>query len=206
MINNYKSKYNNIISACIMVCLFVCTGCPNNSSAGVPDSINDRKAGSASVISELPDIIDTDKSIVVTDNSFVCLSNMQPVRGFFVGNLLGKVEETVAAAKQPAGALYPPGSIVQLVPAEAMVKHHKGWNSKTSDWEFFELDVTEKGTKIKVRGTTQVVNKFGGNCFECHRQAEPQWDFICEQGHGCDSLPIPDFLIHWTQRNDPRCD
>ena len=206
MINNYKSKYNNIVSACIMVCLFVCTGCTNISSAGVPDSINDQKAGSASVISELPDIIDTDKSIVVTDNSFVCLSNMQPVRGFFVGNLLGKVEETVAAAKQPTGATYPPGSIVQLIPAEAMVKHHKGWNAKTNDWEFFELDVREEGAKIKVRGSTQVVNKFGGNCFECHKQAEPQWDFICEEGHGCDPLPIPDFLIRWTQRNDPRCE
>lgn len=29
---------------------------------------------------------------------------------------------------------------------------------------------------------------------------------ICEEGHGCDPLPIPDFLIRWTQGNDPRCD
>lgn len=198
--------HNNIISAFLLVCLFDCAGCTNLSSVDVPDSNNDQKAGSASVTWELLDVIDPDKSIMVTDNSFVCLSNMQPVRGFFVGNLLGKVEETLAAAKQPTGAPYPPGSIVQLIPAEAMVKHHKGWNSKTNDWEFFELDVTEEGAKIKVRGSTQVVNKFGGNCFECHQQAEPQWDFICEEGHGCDPLPIPDFLIRWTQRNDPRCD
>ena len=197
---------NNIISAFLLVCLFVCSGCMNVSSTDAPDSNIDQKAGSASVTSELLDVIDPDKSIMVTDNSFVCLSNMQPVRGFFVGNLLGKVEETVAAAKQPTGAPYPAGSIVQLIPAEAMVKHHKGWNSKTNDWEFFELDVTEEGAKIKVRGSTQVVNKFGGNCFECHQQAEPQWDFICEEGHGCDPLPIPGFLIRWIQRNDPRCD
>lgn len=198
---------NNIISVFLLLGLFVCAGCTNVSPADAPDSNNALSADSASVSSELlEDVIDHDKSIMVTDNSFVCLSNMQPVRGFFVNNLLGKVAETVAAAKQPAGAPYPPGSVVQLIPAEAMVKHHKGWNAKTNDWEFFELDVTQEGAKIKVRGSTQVVNKFGGNCFECHQQAEPQWDFICEEGHGCDPLPIPDFLIRWTQGNDPRCD
>ena len=201
---NCHSK--NIINAFLLVGLLVCAGCTNVSSVDAYDSNNDLNAGLASEASTSLDVIDPDKSIMVTDNSFVCLTNMQPVRGFFVGNLLGKVEETLAAAKQPAGAPYPPGSIVQLIPAEAMVKHHKGWNSKTNDWEFFELVVTEEGAKIKVRGSTQVVNKFGGNCFECHQMAKPQWDFICEEGHGCEPLPIPDFLIRWTQRNDPRCD
>lgn len=201
---DFHSK--NIIKALMLLALFLCAGCTNVSSSDAPDSNNDLNAGLALVASTSPEVIDTDKSVMVSDDSFVCLSNMQPVRGFFVGNLLGKVAATLAAAKEPAGAPYPPGSIVQLIPAEAMVKHHKGWNSKTNDWEFFELVVTEAGAKIKVRGSTQVVNKFGGNCFECHQMAKPQWDFICEEGHGCDPLPIPDFLIRWTQRNDPRCD
>jgi len=149
---------------------------------------------------------DPDKAIPVTGDTFVCLKEMHPVRGFFVANILDKLDDTVAAAMQPEGAPYPPGSLVQLIPAEAMIKHHKGWSAKTNDWEFFELDVSEEGSKIKVRGTTQVKNKFGGNCFECHQKAEPQWDFICEEGHGCDSLPIPDFLIRRIQRGDPRCD
>jgi len=149
---------------------------------------------------------DPDKAIPVTGDTFVCLKEMHPVRGFFVGNILDKLDDTVAAAMQPEGAPYPPGSVVQLIPAEAMIKHHKGWSAKTNDWEFFELDVSEAGSKIKVRGTTRVKNKFGGNCFECHQKAEPQWDFICEEGHGCDSLPIPDFLIRRLQRGDPRCD
>jgi hypothetical protein len=149
---------------------------------------------------------DPGKAITVTAESFVCLKKMYPVRGFFVGNLLGNLDVTVAAAMQSEGASYPPGSIVQLIPGEAMIKHHPGWNAATNDWEFFELDVSEQGTKIKVRGTTQVVNKFGGNCFECHQKAKPQWDFICEQDHGCDPLPIPDFIIRWSQRGDPRCD
>ena len=149
---------------------------------------------------------DSSKAIPVTGDTFVCLKKMHSVRGFFVGNLLNKLDDTVSAAMQPEGAPYPPGSIVQLIPAEAMIKHHKGWSAKTNDWEFFALDVSEEGTKINARGTTQVKNKFGGNCFECHQKAKPQWDFICEEGHGCDSLPIPDFLIRRAQRNDPRCD
>lgn len=163
------------------------------------------------VAEELPspvqqDTPDSSKAIPVSDDTFICLKKMHPVRGFFVGNLLDKLDDTLAAAMQPGGAPYPPGSIVQLIPAEAMIKHHKGWSAKTSDWEFFELDVSEEGSTIKARGTTQVKNKFGGNCFECHQKAEPQWDFICEEGHGCDSLPIPDFLIRRLQRDDPRCD
>jgi hypothetical protein len=152
------------------------------------------------------DVTDPAKAIPVNADSFVCLKKMHPIRGFFVSNLLNDLDDTVAAAMAPQGAVYPPGSVVQLIPAEVMVKHHKGWNTKTNDWEFFELAVSEEGSKIKVRGTTQVVNKFGGNCFECHQKAEPQWDLICEQDHGCDSLPIPDFVIRWTQRGDPRCD
>ena len=152
------------------------------------------------------DVTDPDKAIPVTEDSFICLNKMHPVRGFFVNNLLDKLDDTVAVAMSPEGGTYPPGSVVQLIPAEVMVKHHKGWNTKTNDWEFFELDVAEKGAKIKVRGTTQVVNKFGGNCFDCHLKAEPQWDFICEDDHGCDSLPIPDFVIRWLQSGDPRCD
>lgn len=152
------------------------------------------------------DVTDSTKAISVTEDSFVCLKKMHPVRGFFVSNLLDNLDDTVAAAMSPQGATYPPGSVVQLIPAEVMVKHHKGWNKKTNDWEFFELNVSKEGAKIKVRGTTQVVNKFGGNCFECHQKAEPQWDLICEQNHGCDSLPIPDFMIRWTQNGDPRCD
>jgi len=145
------------------------------------------------------------KAIPVTIDDFVCLDDMTAVRGFFVANLLGNIDATVAAAKNKSGATYPPGSVVQLIPAEVMVKHRPGWNPVTNDWEFFELDVAEEGSKIKVRGTTNVINKFGGNCFSCHSKAAPQWDLICEKNHGCDSLPIPDFLIRMTQNSDERC-
>ena len=78
-------------------------------------------------------ITDPSKEILVNKDTFVCLKKMHPVRGFFVGNLLGQLDDTIAAANQPEGAFYPPGSIVQLIPTEVMIKHHKGWSEKTND-------------------------------------------------------------------------
>ena len=145
------------------------------------------------------------KPIEITEASFTCIRDMKAVRGFYVSNLLGNTEATLAAANAPDGAKYPPGSIVQLVPGEAMVKHHPGFNAATNDWEFFELDTAATGTKIKVRGTTNAVNQFGGNCLACHAKAEAKWDMICEQGHGCDPIPVTPVMARAIQNTDPRC-
>ncbi|MGH8177779.1 MAG: hypothetical protein ACREV5_16105 [Steroidobacter sp.] len=130
---------------------------------------------------------------------------MTPVRGFFVTNLLGDIEDTVKIANSPNGGRYPPGSLIQLVPTEVMIKHQDGWNPATNDWEFFELDVTGAGSKVKVRGATEVVNRFGGNCFACHAAAKPEWDLVCEKDHGCAPLPITTERIVAIQKADPRC-
>ena len=45
---------------------------------------------------------------------------MTPVRGFFVANLLGETDATVKVAQAGQGE-YPVGSLVQLVPGEAMI-------------------------------------------------------------------------------------
>lgn len=149
--------------------------------------------------------IATDGKITITDKTFDCVTRMQPVRGFFVSNLLGNQAATFAAARSPTGGDYPPGSVVQLVPTEAMVKHPKGFSPATRDWEFFELDVTQSGTKILKRGFAEVFNRFGGNCFGCHVKAQPQWDMICETGHGCDPIPLTPAMFGALQRTDPRC-
>ncbi len=86
-----------------------------------------------------------------------------------------------------------------------MIKHEAGWNEETNDWEFFELNVSEAGSEIAVRGTTEVVNRFGGNCFGCHMLARPEWDLICGTGHGCAPLPIDRATIANMQNADPRC-
>ena len=145
------------------------------------------------------------KPIEITEASFGCIRDLKAVRGFYVGNLLGNIDATVAAANAANGATYPPGSVVQLVPGEAMVKHHPGYNAATKDWEFFELDALPTGTKIRVRGATDVVNQFGGNCLSCHAQAEAKWDMICEQTHGCAPIPVTPVMARAIQNTDPRC-
>jgi hypothetical protein len=139
-------------------------------------------------------------------NSFRCITKMTPVRHFYVDNLRGHLDATLAAAKSPTGAVYPPGSVVQLIPGEAMVKRDKGFNTATHDWEFFELDVSKDGTKIRKRGFVDVVNRFGGNCFGCHIVARPEWDLVCESDHGCAPIPLTRAMSGALQRTDPRCD
>ena len=125
-----------------------------------------------------------DDKITITDKSFGCMTQLKPVRGFFVGNLVGNVRDTLKVARSKTGGTYPPGSVVQLVPTEVMVKQPAGFNVATRDWEFFELDVSKSGSVIRKRGFAEVVNRFGGNCFGCHVKAHPEWDMICETTHG----------------------
>jgi len=139
-------------------------------------------------------------------SSFRCITKMTPVRQFYVDNLQGSLDATLATANSPMGAVYPPGSVIQLIPGEAMVKRDRGFNAATHDWEFFELDVSKDGTRIRKRGTADVVNRFGGNCFGCHVPAAAQWDLICETGHGCAPIPVTRAMIGAVQRTDPRCD
>jgi hypothetical protein len=143
--------------------------------------------------------------IPIDDKSFGCISTLKPVRGYFVGNLLGKLSATLKVAESKTGGVYPAGSVVQLVPTEVMVKQLPGFSPATHDWEFFELDVSKDSTKIRRRGFAEVVNRFGGNCFACHVKARPEWDFVCETGHGCDPIPLTEPMIGALQRTDPRC-
>ena len=142
--------------------------------------------------------------LTVDESSFPNLADLTPVRGFFVENLSGDLDATLAVAQSSDGGTYPVGSLVQLVPGEAMVKREAGFSPGTNDWEFFELDVSAEGTEIRARGGVEVVNRFGGSCADCHARAEPQWDLICEQDHGCDPLPLDREAIVALQDGDPR--
>ena len=149
--------------------------------------------------------VGADGKITVTDKSFGCMTQLKPVRGFFVGNLLGDEQGTLKVALSKTGGVYPPGSVVQLVPTEVMVKQPVGFNAVTRDWEFFELDVSKSGSVIRKRGFAEVVNRFGGNCFGCHVKAHPEWDMICETTHGCDPIPLTPAMLKALQDTDPRC-
>jgi hypothetical protein len=132
------------------------------------------------------------------------LHTMTKVRGFYVDNRLGHLDEALEVARSPDGGEYPVGTIIQLVPQEAMVKRHEGFNPATNDWEFFFLSVSPEGTDIEVRGVEDVENRFGGNCASCHSAADSRFDFVCEDDHGCEPLPIDDNLIFAIQESDPR--
>ncbi len=132
------------------------------------------------------------------------LHTMTKVRGFYVDNRLGHLDEAITVANSPDGGEYPVGTIIQLVPQEAMVKRRAGFSPATNDWEFFFLSVSPAGTVIEVRGGDEVVNRFGGNCASCHSAADPQFDFVCEDDHGCEPLPIDDNIILAIQEADPR--
>ena len=132
------------------------------------------------------------------------IHTMTPVRGFFIDNRLGHLDEALEVANSPDGGEYPVGTIIQLVPQEAMVKRRAGFSKATGDWEFFFLSVSSEGTVIEARGADEVVNRFGGNCASCHSLADPQFDFVCEQDHGCDPLPIDRDIINAVQEADPR--
>ena len=55
-------------------------------------------------------------------DDFVNINDMTAVRGYFIDNRLGHLDEALAVANDPAGGTYPVGTIIQLVPQEAMVK------------------------------------------------------------------------------------
>lgn len=99
---------------------------------------------------------------------------------------------------------YPVGTILQLVPFEAMVKHPREMFPKTNGWEFFALDVSAAGTKIRDRGSNVVNLLQGVTCLSCHEPAS-RFDFVCEKRHGCAPIPLDDEKIREVQAADPRC-
>ncbi|MEM7434366.1 MAG: hypothetical protein AAF436_04370 [Myxococcota bacterium] len=174
-----------------VLCLVVVAGCGDSNGDVEPPGV-----GGSGGASNTP--------IEVTADSFDCILDGERVRKFFIKNLTGDVAASVAVANGEADLPYPPGTLLQLVPQEAMVKREEGFSSETQDWEFFFLEVDAEGTTIATRGAAEAENSFGLNCFECH-SAAPDNDFVCETGNGCDPLTLSDMLIEAAQQGDPRC-
>jgi hypothetical protein len=182
----------------VPVILAVIVGCGGSSGGGGDD---DAAAGS----NESTTTTEPEQDIVVKATDFTNLADMTPVRGYFINNLQGHLDEAVAVAENPDGGTYPVGTVIQLIPTEAMVKHTEGFSPATNDWEFFTLDATPQGTTILSQGGAEVVNRFtGSSCADCHGAAEPQFDFVCENTHGCAPLPVGDDVITAIQQGDPR--
>ena len=165
------------------------------------------RAAMLAIVATAAGAVDTasETKVKVDDSSFHCIRDMTSVRHFYVDNLLGDVAGAVVVAKAGQGN-YPTGSVLQLMPNEVMVKHEKGFDPATLDWEFFfYIDVDENGSKIFRRGFTDVNNRLGMNCFNCHKEAKAEFDMVCEQDHGCTPIPITLAMFGALQRTDPRC-
>lgn len=147
----------------------------------------------------------SETDFVAQASDFSCILDWTKVRAFYITNKSGNMTQALSVANSTNGGTYPVGTIIQLIPQEAMVKRKVGFNAATKDWEFFSLKPSATGTEILTHGTTDVINQFGGNCFDCHKKADPKFDMVCETTHGCDPLPLTDALIQQVQQADPRC-
>ena len=185
-------------------------GCSSSSGGESPSPGAQTDAGASDVF-------------VPTAETFDCLKGSEWTQ---VGlakykNVLGHTAEMLAVANAPDGGAFPEGTVIQLVPFEASVKRAAGFSAASHDWEFFSLNTSATGTTIVKRGgTAAVVNMFGGSCLNCHGQAAPEWDLVCESAdggiaapdsgltpHGCAQLPsvLTPSLITQLQTTDSRC-
>lgn len=143
------------------------------------------------------------RDVTPTAADFVNINRMTRVGDHFIASLNGHLGAALAVARNPRDAVYPVGTVLQLIPTEAMVKRHKGYSPSTGDWEFFSLQVSPTGTEIQSSGA-KVKNFLGADCASCHVAAKAHFDFVCEKAHGCAPLGLPDGLIATIQRADPR--
>ena len=147
---------------------------------------------------------DDSKKVDVSESTFKCLSALAASGRFFVDNILGDLGATLSVANSSSGGNYPPGSLLTLVPDEAMIKHQEGWNPATNDWEFFLLGLSAEGTSILARGGAEVASP-SGSCFGCHQLARSEWDLVCGVDHGCAPIAFTLEQIRDAQAMDPRC-
>jgi len=145
-------------------------------------------------------------SLLITDKSFGCMLDMSKVRNTRIQNPdPEKLKEAIRIFKDSVPAKeYPTGTILQLIPTEAMVKHDRATFPKTNGWEFFALQVSAAGTTIQDRGDRVLNTSLKKPCLGCHSPAA-KFDFVCEKGHGCAPIPVTDQQIAAIQAADPRC-
>ena len=145
-------------------------------------------------------------SVVITEKSFGCVLDMPKVRNTRIQNPdPEKLKEAIRIFRDSVpGKEYPTGTILQLIPTEAMVKHDRATFPNTNGWEFFALQVSAAGTAIQDRGDKVLNTSLKKPCLGCHSPAA-KFDFVCEKGHGCAPIPVTDQQIAAIQTADPRC-
>jgi hypothetical protein len=184
-------------------------GCSSGGSSGGPSTFVDAGPTAAtSSDANAPEAGDagTEAAIVLEDfdagpADFDCFKNSEwtAVGLSHYKNELGHTAEMLSVAQSVDGGTFPVGTIIQLNPAEAMVKRGAGFNASSNDWEFFTLDVSDAGATITARGGGSTVSNANGQCLGCHLPAQAAWDLVCGDdpdggpatAHGCTPLPVP---------------
>src|ERR1700722_15089392 len=138
--------------------------------------------------------------LVITDKSFGCVLDLPKVRNTRIQNPdPEKLKEAIRIFRDSVpNTEYPKGTTLQLIPTEAMVKHDRASFPKTNGWEFFALKVSPEGTTILDRGDNVLNTSLKKPCLECHSRAA-KFDFVCEKGHGCATIPLTDERIAGMQ-------
>lgn len=192
-----------IVFLSLMSLSFLMFSCSSTQTGS--DATTNENTGDASAEPTPEKTIPPDLDLEMKAEDFECITEWTKVGRYRITNKLGFLKEALKVARSKTGGVFPVGTIIQLVPQEAMVKRRKGWNPKTNDWEFFFLKIEDGKTTIVSRGKEEVKNQFGGNCYACHSKAGAQWDLICSDTHGCDPLPFTPEVIEGIQRDDSRC-
>jgi hypothetical protein len=129
-------------------------------------------------------------------------------KDFFVFNRnRAKLRKAVAMSETgaipPAG--YPVGTILQVLPFEAMIKRRRGFNPEGDDWEFVRLAVDSEGkTQILADGKDEVRNGIDF-CQKCHERIAPTHDLVCGFVIGAAGLGLTEEQLAGIQASDPRC-
>jgi hypothetical protein len=141
---------------------------------------------------------------------FRCLLKGKKVEGknFYIFNRnRARLRKAVAMTKTgeipPSG--YPVGTVLQVLPFEAMIKRRPGFNPDGDDWEFVRLGIDSKGkTQILADGKAEVANALG-SCQACHARLAPKFDLVCGFVIGANGLGLTDEQLAAIQAADPRC-
>src|SRR3989442_4329125 len=94
------------------------------------------------------------QDVAVSEKSFGCIRDGTKIRNTYIKNAdPEKLKEAVRIFKNSVpDREYPIGTFLQLLPDEVMVKHPRQKFPDTNGWEFFHLDLSAQGTKIRNRG------------------------------------------------------
>ena len=94
--------------------------------------------------------------IAVSEQTFSCILDWPKIRGTYIKNAdPEKLQEAMRIFRDNVpDTEYPVGTILQVIPFEAMVKHQHGTFAKTHDWEFFALMFLRPGPRSPIEAKT----------------------------------------------------